>query len=136
MIYHKNDNHHSPRKLGPVERGCGYRVQAGIYAVCPMSPDRMPLERFLFDPPVTHVDVGNALADSCGAQLVAPPTSLTLGPRTSSPPTNWRLLPAFPCITSRSFATTTGKATRRALRLYGTVASMSDSKTSRKGGVQ
>lgn len=36
----------------PVKRGCGTRVEGGIYAECGLSETGAPLERFLFDPVV------------------------------------------------------------------------------------
>lgn len=32
-------------------RGCGTRVKGGVYLECPLSPDGLPLEHFLVDPP-------------------------------------------------------------------------------------
>ncbi len=39
-------------KAIPVQRGCGYRVQGGVYAECGLSPTGRPLEDFLLDPPI------------------------------------------------------------------------------------
>jgi hypothetical protein len=36
----------------PVTRGCGRRVQGGVYAECGLSPYGQPLEHFIIDPPV------------------------------------------------------------------------------------
>ena len=36
----------------PVARGCGTRKKGGCYAECGLSDDGLPLEHFLFDPPI------------------------------------------------------------------------------------
>ena len=38
-----------------IERGCGFRQQGGVYAEVPLSDFGLPLENFLFCPPITHV---------------------------------------------------------------------------------
>jgi hypothetical protein len=35
-----------------AERGCGYRVQGGVYITCGIGPDGRPVEDFLFCPPL------------------------------------------------------------------------------------
>lgn len=35
-----------------VTRGCGTRVAGGLYVECPLSPDGVPMENFLVDPPL------------------------------------------------------------------------------------
>lgn len=37
---------------GPKERECGFRVEGGVYACVPTSPNGRPLEDFFVDPPV------------------------------------------------------------------------------------
>lgn len=42
-----------------VVRGCGRRVQGGVYAECPLSSSGRPIEDFLIDPPkVLNADLG------------------------------------------------------------------------------
>ena len=35
----------------PKKRGCGYRIEGGIYAEVPIGPGGQPVEHFLIDPP-------------------------------------------------------------------------------------
>jgi hypothetical protein len=48
---------------GPKERECGFRVEQGIYACVPTSPNGRPLEDFFVDPPVWAFD-GEPIEDA------------------------------------------------------------------------
>lgn len=50
-------------------RGCGTRKKGGIYAEVPLSPFGMPLEHFLFDPPVI-VNAGDLGITPVGVKLL------------------------------------------------------------------
>lgn len=52
-----------------VERGCGTRVKGGVYAEIPLSKHGLPLESFLYCPPVP-VDAAELGLSSVGVKLV------------------------------------------------------------------
>lgn len=56
-------------------RGCGKRLRGACYAVVPMSPYGMPLEHFLFDPPVV-VDAKELGLSPIGVKLLRRPGDL------------------------------------------------------------
>lgn len=53
----------------PAERGCGMRVQNGVYAECGLSPHGRPVEFFLIDPPLPVPDTVLAGLPNIGVQL-------------------------------------------------------------------
>lgn len=40
---------------GPIKRGCGYRVEGGVYAEVPLAPGGSALEAFMYCQPKTHI---------------------------------------------------------------------------------
>lgn len=65
--------------LGGAERGCGSRVEGGIYACVPTSPNGRPVEHFLCCPPI-RIDADEYGLSNIGVKLIdLPETCLYCG---------------------------------------------------------